>query len=368
MNLSESLAAERFYGAKSEPIEDIETVRSAPAADFEWRVVDVAHGSSHDLYQLLLDDSADALSSERGAKAYLANAASFGEVHGSIKGTTAVPMGAEQSNTNLIVDDNWVLKVFRKLEAGLNPDVELLTQISDCEHVAGVRGYTTTQIDGQDYTLAMMQQRILGGTDGFDLALASPDFGDLSFELGQATRIVHQALAEAFPTQSVPVASVVDKLHAHLDDLLPLAPQLAELEPGIRALYDELSGDSVTVQRVHGDLHLGQTLRTADRWYLIDFEGEPARPLAQRVLPDHVLRDVAGMVRSFGYASAMSSHPEGWESENVTRYLEGYGEINAELLQAYVVDKAAYEVVYEANNRPDNVDIPLGAISKLIKR
>ncbi|MHA2789513.1 phosphotransferase [Corynebacterium sp. S7] len=367
MSLAQSLAAERFYGAKSEPIDSVETVRSSPADEFEWRIVEVAHGRSRDLYQLLLDDSTDALSTTRGAQAYLSNAASFGEVHGEIDGTSAVPMGAEQSNTNLIVDDQWVLKVFRKLEAGLNPDVELLTQIPDCAHVAGVRGYTTAQIGGKDYTLAMMQQRIIGGTDGFDLALSSEDFGALAFELGQATRTVHEALASAFPTQEVTGASIVDKLHAHLDELLPLAPQLAILEPDIRALYDELPREPVTVQRVHGDLHLGQTLRTADRWYLIDFEGEPARPLASRIEPDHVLRDVAGMVRSFGYAAAMSSHPKGWEGSNVSRYLEGYGTGDVALLRAYVVDKAAYEVVYEANNRPDNVGIPLGAISDLVK-
>lgn len=360
------ISKERFYGAKSEPVDALHVVREAAADTYRWQIARVEHGGTHDHYQLLIDDTADQLATEPGAQAYLEHVAEFGEVHGEIGGSSARPMGAEQSNTNLVVDNEYVLKVFRKLEPGLNPDVELLTEIADCPHVAGVRGYLTGQINGEDHTLAMMQQLIPGGTDGFDLALDSPDFVELSRELGEATRRVHRELASHFPTQRVGTQEVVDKLHEHLDELLPQAPQLEQHEEAIRALYDGLAGGDVDIQRVHGDLHLGQTLRTPDTWYLIDFEGEPARPLAQRVLPDHVMRDVAGMVRSYGYAAAMAHHGDEWERRNVDAFLEGYGADDRSLLSAYVVDKAAYEVVYEANNRPGYVDIPLQAITRLL--
>ncbi|STC68587.1 hypothetical protein [Corynebacterium pilosum] len=359
------LAKERFYGAKTEPIDEITVAASQPAGIYTWQLLDVAHGGTTDTYQVLADEHSDRdqLNTEAGAQAWWEHRADFGEVHGDFVGTRAVPMGVEQSNTNLIVDKQWVVKVFRKLEDGLNPDVELLSVIGDCPNVAGVRGWLTR--DGR--TLAMMQQRIVGGVDGFDLARATTDFTDHARALGEATRTVHEALADEFPTEQVSTEAIVDKLHAHLDELLPQAEALRAHEPAIRELYDAAAGaGEATIQRVHGDLHLGQTLH-ADRWYLIDFEGEPARPLARRVLPDHRLRDVAGMVRSFGYAAAMGGHGAEWEREMVDAYLAGADADASALLAAYIVDKAAYEVVYEANNRPDWVHIPLKAITELLQ-
>lgn len=341
----------RFYGFKSEPINRQQVIAKLPAGSADWQILEVDHGQL-DYFQVLVDGDKDVLDTDAGAQAYLAHLPQFGEISGDMSGDSAIPLGADQSNTSLVVDDRWILKVFRKLEDGLNPDVELLSVISDCPHVAGVRGHLTR--DGR--TLAMMQELISGGRDGFQLAL---DPGLESEEsLGRAIRDVHEALADSFETSLVPASRIRDSLNSHLDELLQQTDALDPYEERLREIYSRIPDDAVEIQRIHGDLHLGQTL-LADRWYLIDFEGEPARPLEQRQLPDHALRDVAGMVRSFGYAKAMGGHAD------VDKLLAGYGTERNEILDAYIADKAAYEVVYEANNRPDWVDIPLSAIRDL---
>jgi len=288
----------RFYGSKSEEILSQKVVAEIPAADYRWQILEVDHGKI-DHYQVLTSGDDDVLDTSEGAKTYLEHLADFGDISGDMSGKTATPLGADQSNTSLVVDDEWILKVFRKLETGLNPDVELLTAIADCPHVAGVRGHLSR--DGR--TLAMMQQLIHDGRDGFQLSL---DPGLRSEDhLGEAIRNVHSALSEAFGTESVPGSQIRDSLNAHLDEILTQTDALSDFEGNLREIYSRISDDAVEIQRIHGDLHLGQTLLSGDRWYLIDFEGEPARPLEQRRLPDHALRDVAGMVRSFGYAHAM---------------------------------------------------------------
>ncbi|SDR80149.1 hypothetical protein [Corynebacterium timonense] len=356
------IARERFYGAKSEPVDSVEVAARAEAGEYEWRILDVTHGPVTDAYQVFLRADSDALATQRGAQAYLDNLPRFGEVRGTIGGTTARPLGAEQSNTSLVVDERWVLKVFRRLERGVNPDVELLTAIAHCPNVAGVRGHVVR--DGA--TLALQQELIVGGTDGFELATADA-LGDPA-QLGAAVRTVHEALAGAFGTRTVPGATLREGLNAHLDEMLPQAAPLARFEQGLRALYARIPDEDtgIQIQRIHGDLHLGQTLKTDERWFLIDFEGEPARPLEQRRAPDHPLRDVAGMVRSFGYAAAVGGFDAEWETRGVEKLLAGYGVEAGPILEAYVADKAAYEVVYEANNRPDWVGIPLGAIATLV--
>ena len=139
-------------------------------------------------------------------------------------------------------------------------------------------------------------------------------------------------------------------------------------------------------QRVHGDLHLGQTLRTSKGWKIVDFEGEPAAPLSERVRPDSRWRDVAGMLRSFDYAPRVVErdfdldHPDTaevraqraaeWAHRNRNHFLTAYagGEVDAAsrvLLEAYLADKAVYETVYESRNRPDWVAIPMRAVAEL---
>jgi maltokinase len=163
-----------------------------------------------------------------------------------------------------------------------------------------------------------------------------------------------------------------------------VVPELAEHAPALRELFTAVGAiEAGPIQRVHGDLHLGQTLRTAKGWKVVDFEGEPAKPLSERVLPDSPWRDVAGMLRSFDYAPrvvAMTASATGddgteqrsyraaeWSARNQAAFLEAYAgrELSGDeqtLLAAYVADKAVYECVYEARNRPSWLPIPLAAL------
>lgn len=359
------IASQRFYGAKSEPVDAIDVAATCPVEGAQWQLLDVTHGGVTDTYQVLLDGAdfdTDVLHTDAGATAYLAALPQLGEVHGELRTGPATPLSAEQSNTSLVVGDT-IVKVFRRLEDGLNPDVELLSRIGACPNVAAVNAYVTRG----EQTLAMQQELVRGGVDGFDLATGGGLDADATRALGEAMRTVHDALAQEFGVEHVEAAEIAQRLTANLEDYVRRAPVLADVAPRIRALYAALDAPGVTpVQRVHGDLHLGQTLKTPERWYLIDFEGEPARPLAQRRRPDHRLRDVAGMVRSLGYARAVGGFDADWEQARTAELLDGYGASDDALLAAYIVDKAAYEVVYEANNRPDWVDIPLTAIRQLV--
>ena len=151
-----------------------------------------------------------------------------------------------------------------------------------------------------------------------------------------------------------------------------VAPALLTYRDGLVSCFDALGAEILDTQRVHGDFHLGQTLHTPDGWKIIDFEGEPAKTMAERRTPDSVWRDVAGMLRSFDYAAASVTGPgsPSWAAECRAAFLDGYSggglsETNAAMLRAYEADKAIYEVVYEVRNRPDWVSIPLGAVATL---
>jgi trehalose synthase-fused probable maltokinase len=137
--------------------------------------------------------------------------------------------------------------------------------------------------------------------------------------------------------------------------------------------------------RHHGDLHLGQVLRTPDRWVILDFEGEPARPLVDRRRKRSPLRDVAGMLRSFAYAASAvqlqrrRAAPEGWEDDARRSYLDGYlNTVDTQLLPSgraavehvltiFEVEKAVYELAYEINNRPEWAGIPAAGLSRLLE-
>ena len=383
MDLARMLLDARFYGAKSDPIEDVEIVREVSVDDSDEArllILRVAHGGRHSLYQVLVDATGDDILATSPELYLGAVAGGVGTRHGEDLPTGAArAVGGEQSNTSLIVGDR-MLKVFRRLEAGENPDVELLSRIPDCPNVAPVRGWVTAEIDGTDHTLAMVQDFVPDADDGwrFALGFATLDapFGAEASLLGEATRAVHEALAQALPTESVGLSELAAKLTRQLDELVERAPVLAEYADDARAVYGALDGGDTRVQRVHGDLHLGQVLRTPDTYILIDFEGEPARPLADRRMPDSPLRDVAGILRSLDYAAHFPAHsggsgpadPAAWAQDATDAFLTGYGVEPGPVLDAYVLDKALYEVVYESDNRPDWVDIPLAAVRRILGR
>jgi maltokinase len=176
-------------------------------------------------------------------------------------------------------------------------------------------------------------------------------------------------------------------MDARLDAALDVVPSLAPHTEALRAAYDRLRRlAELEVQQIHGDLHLGQTLRTSLGWKIVDFEGEPAKPLAERLRPDSPWRDVAGMLRSFDYVPHVverqfaEDHPEGadqrayraeeWAHRNRNHFLTAYAgggltETQHALLDAYVADKAVYETVYETRNRPTWVGIPLEAVARI---
>lgn len=391
MDRAEMLSSARFYGAKSEPIDSVSVVDAADALGARLEVLAVSHGSDVDYYQVLVDASGrDVLGDEDVATGYgrtlaAGSPAGLGTLHGEvpIKVTdSGRAIAGEQSNTSLRYAGpdgagNLMIKVFRKLEAGLSPDVELLSQIPDCPHIAPVRGWVTHDLGGEEYTLAMAQDYVAGGKDGWQLALdvaaRGDSFAEEAFELGRAMRSVHEALSEAFGTKQATSQDIAARLLSQAEASAERTPALAEHLPAARELYGRLGDGEVPVQRVHGDLHLGQVLRTDDRYVLIDFEGEPARPLRERRLPDHPLRDVAGMLRSLDYAAHFPV-PEGqpgpadaadWVREASTALLSGYGTEDSPLLQAYLLDKALYEVGYELNNRPDWAWIPTEAVARI---
>ncbi|MFI6641133.1 maltokinase [Streptomyces sp. NPDC050504] len=303
-------------------------------------------------------------------------------------GLAARLLDAEQSNTSLVYGDAYILKVLRRVQPGTNPDLELPLALAGqgCREVPAPVAWFEADCGREPCTLGVFQPFLRGSRDGWLLAGRALDAGrDFTAEaaaLGRATARVHTALAAALPTTTLGRAQVrmlAAGLTARLAAAAQAVPALQPYAPALRTGYDRLEalgerGRAWRAQRVHGDLHLGQTLRTPDGgWALIDFEGEPARPLAERRGPQPPARDVAGMLRSFDYAARRDHtwHQE-WSERCRTAYCAGYAEASGtdprdepELLRAYETDKAVYEVLYEARNRPDWLPVPMAAVRRL---
>ena len=321
-------------------------------------------------------------------------------------GLRARPITSEQSNTSLVYGGQYILKLFRKLTPGKNKDLLLHRALQGVgsKHIAQVLGSITGDLDGEPTTVGMLQQFVADAVDGWAMAttsvrdlMAAPELhaeevgGDFAGEaerLGRAVAEVHADLAEALGTEPVDADELERSMKAMLDRLDTVAgqvPELAEHAPGLRTAFETLRtlpADSVTMQYIHGDLHLGQVLRTVTGWLLIDFEGEPAAPVEERHALRSPLRDVAGMLRSFDYAAqqmlvgqpdepALAQRAMEWSQRNRAAFCEGYAAIAAdpreqgELLRAFELDKAVYEVSYEYANRPDWLGVPLASIARI---
>ncbi|MEQ4719015.1 phosphotransferase [Nonomuraea sp. B19D2] len=312
-------------------------------------------------------------------------------------------LGAEQSNTSLVYGDLYICKLFRRLIPGVNPELEIITALAarGAPHIAQPYGWIETDLDGTDTTLAIAQEFLATANDGWDLALTSVrdlyaslpevpaaeaggDFAAESLRLGVATAQVHHELAAAFPTDIIESHEVKRMAEAFRRKLGRAVAEVPELRGHVSVIEDayhqvELLTHEVPVQRIHGDYHLGQVMRTPTDWVVLDFEGEPGQPLAERRALYSPLRDVAGMLRSFDYAARhlLAGHSEAenlepraeeWADRNRAAFLEGYMEGggvitrgDAALLRAFELSKAVYEVVYEARNRPTWISIPLAA-------
>lgn len=294
----------------------------------------------------------------------------------------------QQSNTSVMYGEVAMLKLFRRLELGRNLDIEVHDALSGTPSadVARLFGWVQAswavadQARGGSATvtadLAMVVELLADATDGWEMALrtlrAGTGFVDQAHALGAALASTHAALRQAFPAGRRPGGEVAAVMTERLHTALATAPAL---EPHVAALshvFDALTGAVLDVQRVHGDFHLGQTLLTPDGVKIIDFEGEPVKTLAERAAPDSIWRDIAAMLRSFGYAAASVSGPgsHAWEGQAREAFLTGYAggplhPADALTLRAYEADKAVYEVVYEVRLRPGWVAIPLGAVAHL---
>ncbi|MCI3273211.1 maltokinase N-terminal cap-like domain-containing protein [Streptomyces cylindrosporus] len=294
---------------------------------------------------------------------------------------------AEQSNSSVIYGDTFILKLLRRVVPGVNPDLELPLALAreHCPRVPAPTAWLRAELAGEPYVLGVLQPFLQGAADGWELALRElakgEDFGAEARALGRATAEVHLALARALPTVTLGhtqlqrlADGMIERLEAAAQAVPALHPYVPALHSAFSALADlAAEGQTWTAQRVHGDLHLGQCLRAPDgEWFLIDFEGEPARPLAERRMPQPAVRDIAGMLRSFDYAAHSAGPPaEGWADTCRAAYCSGYAEVSGRdprtdpvLLRAYETDKAIYEVVYEARHRPDWLSVPMTAIER----
>ncbi|MFD8739330.1 phosphotransferase [Streptomyces sp. NPDC059618] len=305
-------------------------------------------------------------------------------------------MTAEQSNSSVVYGDTFILKLLRRIVPGINPDLELPLALAreGCVRVPAPTAWLRAELSGQSYVLGVLQPFVQGASDGWELALRGlakgEDFAVEARALGRATAEVHTALARSLPTVTLghrQLRPLADAMTERLDAAAQAVPLLRPHAPGLRTAFEALAdlsreGHTWTAQRVHGDLHLGQCLRSPDgRWSLIDFEGEPSKPLAERRMPQPPARDIAGMLRSFDYAAhavtrvpgaAGTAPASGWADNCRAAYCTGYAEAGGfdprtdpVLLRAFETDKAVYEVVYEARHRPDWLPVPLAAVRRL---
>ena len=320
------------------------------------------------------------------------------------------PMGVEQSNSSMVFGDSLVLKSFRRLEPGVNPELELLRFLHShgFENIAPLAGWYEYEGRLVESTLGILQEFLKGARDGWSLAVdedgMDPDelierLDDLGVVTGRMHSVLGSDASEAAFAPEEPsdetlalITATVDEEIERIFKNLPQADEgpvatICGRSQDVRERLGQLSriGTGGRVIRTHGDYHLGQVMLTDRGWVVLDFEGEPARTLPERRHKRSPLRDVAGMLRSFSYVAAAGEilgtrvMPEDWESRARAAFLEGYfrevdpallppgQESTEKLLSVFELEKAVYELNYEINNRPDWVGIPVASILRLLE-
>jgi trehalose synthase-fused probable maltokinase len=430
-DLLDSIKDERWFGSKAREVvgaEIVDRVRlrdPEPTLDLALTEVRFQPGT-HETYQLLLDaDGGDGLGEPALARE-LVHLVKGGATLQTPGGATidfqplaepglgrelieAHPIAAEQSNSSVVFDDELILKVYRRVEAGINPELELLRFLTErgFPHVPALAGWYAYAGPLLDATLGILQAFVPNGTDGWAFALGSLEENPADFlvrvrRLGEVTGMLHACLGSepTDPTFSpeTPSAESLGILMATIDEeigriFLELPDDVEALDP-IRGRGEEVrellrmrsqGGTIGKLIRHHGDYHLGQVLWNGDDWVLLDFEGEPARPIPERRRKRSPLRDVAGMLRSFAYATSAARlqrgihAPDDWERRAREEFLDGYyremdptgllpggHEATNRILSIFELEKAVYELRYELNNRPDWVAIPVAGIERLL--
>ncbi|MBA2460175.1 MAG: phosphotransferase [Actinobacteria bacterium] len=444
-----TIASQRWFGGKSRDVLDARVLDAAVAPGgppiLAFAIVEVRYGlQSHDLYHVPLGFrpaeegwNESVIAETEGWTVYdaIADPALIRELVGLMRSSTSLqlenaritfwgaeglaeragelssirPMGAEQSNSSVVLDESVALKLYRRIEPGVNPELELLRFLTDrgFEHVAMLQGYAAYEGRPLETTLAILQRFIPSRGDGWRLARdtieSEPNWlPEHAHRLGEVTALLHNALGsdagdphfapeepstEALALLSASVDEEIEQVFMSLpqsDALAPILGRGEEVRDRLRTLTHV--GNVGKVIRHHGDYHLGQALWTNDDdWLILDFEGEPARSVAERRRKRSPLRDVAGMLRSFAYAASASQlqrgiePPPGWEETCRARFLEGYlaaaepalvpsGEQGIErLLMVFELEKAVYELRYELGNRPDWVGIPVAGILRMLE-
>jgi len=318
-------------------------------------------------------------------------------LHAQIDPAASRVLTVEQSNTSVVLGGPdgpvGVLKVLRSLTAGDNPDVDVPRHLAEVgwDAVPTPLGWLRATWPGsgrQSGYLAAMTRFVPDATDGFTLACdhagRSASFAALAGDLGTVVASMHRALLAAYgPVDDAGaeggprLATVLNERFAWACQQLPdLAAHTDAVAARARALVS--STGLPRRQRVHGDLHLGQVLRSADRWFVTDFEGEPLAPVQVRTRPDLALRDVAGVLRSFDYAAAVGGltgpATDTWVAACRESFWSAYCAASddpslprlTDVLTALELDKVLYEVVYESRNRPDWLPIPRHGLDRLL--
>jgi len=348
------LRGKRWYGGEA-VVGVLELEPVGPVGPVEHVLAEVAGGGA---YQLLVGADGDD---------DVTDPAVAGRVLGRpVRSVRA--LGAEQSNSSVVVDDEVLVKVFRKLQHGPNPDVEVPVALAAVGFADVVAPLASWREEGWDLAVAVP---FLGAVvDGWAVALEhGRDPTDLAAGIGHLTARLHGALAAAFPPRRAQRDALVATYErACADAAVPPA------RPTVDAL--QTLPDAGATIRVHGDYHLGQLLQHGDRWYVIDFEGEPNRSLAERRALASPLKDLAGMLRSFAYAAVVGGHNQEWEPAAVGACRDAYLSDPAvaallpsdpgPVLDAYLLEKAVYELAYERGFRPDWAWIPEQAVQQLV--
>jgi len=421
----DELASARWFRAKHRPIASVSEVDRAPlTANAALVVLEVAYGDGglSDRYLVPLVGDLEPADGEGAWRAIARLVASDGEV-ASERGrfvasrTTALGgllpdlgeldslaerrLGVEQSNTSAVLGDRLILKLYRLIETGENPDVEVGVFLTDAGFVdtpavGGALVYLAA--DGSRASAAMLQAFVPSTGDAWAAmrrALATdPSAGlEIARAIGTVTARMHAALASrpsdpAFPARPATTAETA-AWRATAERQLAQAvgavsgdahSRLVQVAPRVTARLADTFGAATgeaAVSRIHGDYHLGQLLaRTDGGFSVIDFEGEPGRPLAERHVPGSPLRDVAGMLRSLDYAARTAAavdsafEPDAWLAVARSAFLDAYGGIGKHeraLLDAFELEKACYEIRYEASNRPDWLWLPMAAVKRLAR-